>query len=189
MVDDPSRHGILVAAMHLDFYKVILVSGGIVIFISIDCQENFGLIFIDGVKVGNDQCLYQLIHEKPIPRFGTLMRQVCERVGLTQPWLEEKGQAKYRQMEEAGILVPADAPPSSMLQQVISMVILGKQPPSYLQTLIWLTVIEEHYNNEAVIRYFHKKGLEMPIFTPELKAALWILSGHQSPEAVNKAIE
>src|SRR5947209_11638091 len=176
-------------AMHSGFVQgLVLVSVRIVVFMVIDCQGNFGLIFIDGVKVGNNQYLYELIHGKPIPRFGTLLRQVCESVGIKQPLLEKYGQAEYSQMEQEGRLITEDDSPSSMLQQVISRVVTGQQRPSYIQTLIWIKVVKNHYNNERVKKYFKNKGLEMPVFTPELEAALWTLSGYQSPDAVNKTI-
>jgi hypothetical protein len=170
-------------------YKSILVSSRIVVFIVFDCQEKNRTNFIDEVKVDYDQCFYQLLHEKPIPRFGTLLRQVCDSVGIKQPLLEKYGQAEYKRMEEAGSFIAKDAPPSSMLQQVISLVILGKQHPSYLQTFIWIKVIKAHYNNAHVKEYFSKKGLEMPVFTPELEEALWVLSGHYRPDAVQRTID
>jgi len=135
----------------------------------------------------NDSYFPELVHGKPVPRFGRFLKQICERSGLTQPGLEKKGQAKYRQWVLEGRIID-NSTQGSMLQQAISQVVLGRQQASYLQTLVWITVLEEHYNDALVIGYFKKKGLEIPVFTPEIKAALWALSGYQPPENIQKAI-
>ncbi|HEX3640658.1 MAG TPA: hypothetical protein VHV10_05155 [Ktedonobacteraceae bacterium] len=153
----------------------------------------------DTSKSQGPRYLHELINGKPIPRFGTLMRQFCEAAGMNQPWLADKGQSmynemmirkygkeRYEQMLEEGTLPKEEQ--SSMLQQAVSRVIIGVQRPSYIQTYIWISVIEEHYNNEEIKRYFEWKGLEMPVFTEEMYQALWALSGHQPPDAVNKAV-
>jgi transcriptional regulator with XRE-family HTH domain len=139
-------------------------------------------------NIAYDQYLPDLVCGRPVPRFGTFLRQLCERAGITQPLLEKKGQAKYQQMERDGYIV-GETNQSSMLQQAISKVATGQQQPSYLQVYIWSKAIEEHYNNELVVEYFKKKGLEVPVFTPEIKTALWALSGYQPPDAIKEAID
>lgn len=133
--------------------------------------------------------LPELLNGKAIPRFGTLLRQVCDAVGISQPKLEAYAQAEYDQLEKDGFfrLYP-NANRGSMIQEVISRVIKGKQPPSYCQTYIWIKVIKAHYNNPKVKVIFDDMDLEMPEFTSELENALWTLSGHQSPQAVTKAV-
>jgi len=130
--------------------------------------------------------LNELMHGNPVLRFGTLLRGACDAVGLTQPLLEKYGQAEYAQLEANGFITPDD-PVSSMLQEVISRVLRGKQRPSYTQTYIWITVVKRHYNDPRIKEIFDDKGLEMPVFTPELESALWTLAGYSSPQEVIKA--
>ncbi len=128
----------------------------------------------------------ELVYGRPVSLFGPFLKQVCLRVGLTQPYLEKKGQAKFEELLAEG-RVSIDVQ-GSLLQQSISQVITGQQPVSYWQLLIWSMVIEEHYNSALVKNYFEKKGYELPLFTPEIKEALWRLAGYQPPEAIEQAI-
>ena len=143
--------------------------------------------------------LQELIQGKPIPRFGTLMRQVLDGIGVNQVLFEKRAQAKYdafmfekygkqayERMKEDGTIPKEEQ--SSMLQQVISRVINGLQRPSYIQMLIWMGVIADLYNNESIKKWFRDNDLEMPVFSEEIEEALWALSGHQCPRKVNKVI-
>lgn len=151
-------------------------------------DENKAAMIEDEAEKYENYYLPELLSEKAVPRFGTLLRQVCDAVGISQPKLEAYAQAEYEQLEKAGFFsVFPDTPPSSMLQEVISRVIRGKQPPSYSQTYIWITVIKRHYNDQRVKDIFERMDLEPPKFDPELEDALWALSGHQPPKAVVKA--
>jgi transcriptional regulator with XRE-family HTH domain len=129
--------------------------------------------------------LNELMHGNPILRFGTLLRAICEAAGLTQPLLEKYGQAEYAQLEKSGFITPDD-PVTSMLQEVISRVLRGKQRPSYTQTYIWITVVKRHYSDPRIKKIFKDKKLEMPKFTPEIEDALWTLAGYSSPQDVIK---
>lgn len=137
-----------------------------------------------------------LIQGKPILRFGTLLRQVCEAAGITQPLLEKYSLAEYEQLKNAGFLESdvfdeTDGQEKSsrngMRQSAISRTLTGKQRPSYIQAYIWIAVVKRHYNDPRIDQIFKDKGLELPKFDSNLEAALWTLAGYSSPQEVAAA--
>ena len=141
---------------------------------------------MDGIEEYANYFLPELLSAKAVPNFGSLLRKVCDAVGISQSKLEVYAQAEYEQLQKAGFIFP-DASPGSLLQEVVSRVIRGKQPPSFMQTYIWITVIKRYYNDPRVEAIFDSMDLEVPKFDQDLEDALWALSGHQKPDAVVRA--
>jgi transcriptional regulator with XRE-family HTH domain len=136
-----------------------------------------------------DSYVADILRAKARELFGSLLKLLCRRAGITQDKLERDSRA-YREELIARGLLQDDNNSGSMNQSAISRVMKGIQPPTYDQVRIWLEVIDRVYKSDKFREICNNIGWPYKdFFTKELKIDMYRLALFGTPEEVVAAYE
>ena len=116
-----------------------------------------------------------------------ILKLLCQRAGITQDELADKGKAYRDYLFVKGYIKPWYEL-SALDQAAISRVLNGRKP-SYDQVETWLYILEEEFNSAEYKEKCVEKHLPIYEFSYELKTDLFHLAGFPAPDEMVAAFE
>jgi hypothetical protein len=138
----------------------------------------------------NDNAAYRadIIRTRSRILFGTLLKIICKRAGITQDKLEEDSRNYCDYLLNTGYIHHIDEI-GSLGQSAISRVINGSQPPTYNQVYIWMYVIRQVYESQEYKQACLDLDLIPNDFPRDLETDMYRLARFGTPEEIVTAYE
>jgi transcriptional regulator with XRE-family HTH domain len=120
--------------------------------------------------------------------FCLIFKLLCQRAGITQDELADKGKV-YRDYQFVKGYIKPWYKLSALDQGAISRVLSGDRSPSYDQVETWLDILEKEFNSDEYKEKSIEKNLPIYEFPSELKTDLFHLAGFPAPDEMMDAYE